>query len=81
MDLKSLAFPGAEIAVRVIPRAARNAVEVAEGVIRVRVTAVAEGGKANAAVVRCLADALGLPKSRLSLIRGTKARDKLFRVD
>jgi uncharacterized protein (TIGR00251 family) len=80
MDLKDLAVRGAEISVRVTPRASRNLVGVEEGAIRVRVTAVPEDGKANAAVIKLLAKALGVPKSRLALIRGETARDKVFRV-
>lgn len=80
-DLSHLALPGAEIAVRVTPKASRNAVVAGEdGVIRIYVTAVPEGGKANAAVVKLLAGALGVPKSRLDLIRGAAARDKVFRI-
>ncbi|MEZ5716491.1 MAG: DUF167 domain-containing protein [Paracoccaceae bacterium] len=80
-DLKELARPGAEIAVRVTPKASRNRIVVEEdGAIRVYVTVVPEGGKANAAVQKLLAKALGLPKSRLELVRGQTARDKLFRV-
>ena len=75
-----MAETGTEIAVRVTPRASRNAVEVQDGAIRVKVTAVPEDGKANAAVVKLLAKALGVPKSRLELIRGATARDKVFRV-
>lgn len=80
-DLGHLARAGAEIAVRVTPRASRNAVVVEGGGIRIYVTVVPEGGKANAAVVKLLAKALGLPKSRLTLIRGETVRDKVFRVD
>ncbi len=80
MDPASLAVPGTEFAVRVTPRASRNAVEWADGVLRVRVTAVPEDGKANRAVVALLAKALGIPKSRLELIWGETARDKVFRV-
>lgn len=79
-ELRHLAVPGAEITVRVTPRAARNAVEAEGGILRVKVTAVPEDGKANAAVIKLLAKALGLPKSRLALIRGETARDKVFRV-
>lgn len=79
-DLKHLAARGAEIAVRVTPRAARNRI-VAEGdVLRVYVTVVPEGGKANAAVQKLLAKALGVAKSRLVLVRGQSARDKVFRI-
>ncbi|OYX41977.1 MAG: hypothetical protein B7Z02_13945 [Rhodobacterales bacterium 32-67-9] len=80
-DLSHLARPGAEISVRVTPKASRNAIVVEDGAIRVYVTVVPEGGKANAAVVKLLAKALGVAKSRLVLIRGETARDKVFRVD
>ncbi len=81
-NLSHLAAPGAEIAVRVTPRASRNAVLLAEdGSIRVAVTAVPEGGKATAAVQKLLAKALGVAKTRLVLLRGATARDKVFRLD
>ncbi|SFX19570.1 hypothetical protein SAMN04244548_00430 [Paracoccus pantotrophus] len=80
-DLSHLARPGAEIAVRVTPRASRNAVILDREAIRVTVTVVPEDGKANAAVVKLLAKALGVAKSRLVLVRGATARDKLFRID
>ena len=47
-DLSDLAQPGAEIAVRVTPRSAYNAVVRRGDVIKVLVTTVPEGGKATA---------------------------------
>lgn len=79
-DLSHLVRPGAEIAVRVTPRAARARIEVVDGAIRVYVTVVPEDGKANAAVVTLLAKALGIAKSRLSLVRGQTSRNKVFRI-
>ncbi|PQV56444.1 hypothetical protein LX70_02710 [Defluviimonas denitrificans] len=79
--LKDMARPGAEIAVRVTPRASRERILIEEGTIRVYVTVVPEDGKANKAVIRLLAKALGVPKSSLTLIRGATARDKVFRLD
>lgn len=79
-DLSHLARPGTEIGVRVTPKAARNRITADAGVLRVYVTTVPEGGKANADVQKLLAKALGIPKSRLDLIRGQTARDKMFRV-
>lgn len=79
-DLTHLARPGTEIALRVTPRASRNALSSEGETIRAYVTAVPEDGKANAAVMKLLAKALGIPKSRLELIRGATARDKVFRV-
>mgnify|MGYP002653798025 CR=1 FL=1 len=51
------------------------------GGIHVRVTAAPEDGRANAAVRKLLARALGIAPSRLTLVGGATARDKLFRVD
>lgn len=79
-DLSHMAQPGTEFTVRVTPKASRNAVVAEDGAIRVYVTTVPEDGKANAAVVKLLAKALGVPKSRLELIRGATSRDKTFRV-
>ncbi|WP_041527336.1 DUF167 domain-containing protein [Paracoccus aminophilus] len=80
-DLSHLVQHGHVIEVRVTPRASRNAVSCEGGVIKVTVTTVPEGGKANAEVVRLLAKALGIAKSRLTLLRGASGRDKVFRID
>ncbi|MHA6324567.1 DUF167 domain-containing protein [Roseivivax sp. CAU 1753] len=80
-DLSALAVPGSRIAVRVTPKAAMSRIVVTEDAdIRVYVTAPAEDGKANAAATRLLAKALGVAKSRLTLVLGTMSRDKVFRV-
>lgn len=80
-DLSHLALPGSELAVRVTPKASRARIEVEGDAIRVYVTVVPEDGKANAAVKALLAKALGIAKSRVTLIRGATARDKVFRID
>ena len=80
-DLTHLARPGTEIAVRVTPKASRNAIELRDGAIRVYVTTVPEDGKATEAVRRLLAKALGIAKTRLTLRHGATARDKVFLVD
>lgn len=75
------AVTGAEFAVKVTPRARRNAVTEAGGVIRIAVTTAPEDGKATAAVAEALAHALGVAKSRLVLVRGATSREKLFRLE
>ena len=81
-DLSGLALPGARIAVRVTPRGGRDALTQGEdGAILIRVTAPPEDGRANAAVQKLLARALGIAPGRLTLTSGATARDKLFRVD
>ena len=79
--LETLAIPGTEISVRVTPKASRNMVQVEGGKVRVYVTTVPEGGKANAAVQKLLAKALGVAKTRLTLVRGQTSRDKVFRLE
>lgn len=80
-DLSHLARPGAEFALRVTPKASRDRI-VAEGdALRVYVTTPPEDGKANAAVQKLLAKALGVAKSHLTLVRGQTSRDKLFRLE
>lgn len=81
-DLSGWAVPGAEIAVRVTPNARREALEAeAGGPVRISVTVVPEDGKATLAARDLLAKAMGVAKSRLTLVRGAKSRDKLFRLD
>lgn len=80
-ELSHLAKSGAEIALRVTPKASRNAIVAGEDGLRAYVTVVPEDGKANAAVAKLLARALGIAKTRLTLVRGQTARDKVFRID
>ena len=79
-DLSHLATPGTEIAVRVTPKASRNAIELRDGAIRAYVTTAPEDGKATESVRRLLAETLGIAKTRLTLLRGATARDKVFLV-
>jgi uncharacterized protein len=85
-DPRGSAVLGAEIVVRVTPNATRAQVTPDGSRFVIRVTCVPEDGKANRAVTRLLARALGVPPSRLVLVRGmagrgTAGRDKVFRVD
>lgn len=76
-----LARPGAEFACRVTPRARRADVTRTADGFAIAVSAPPDEGRANAAVARALAEALGVAKTRLTLIRGQTARDKVFRLD
>ncbi len=80
LDLSHLADPGREIRVKATPRAAFERIVDEGDQLRVYITVPAENGKANAAIQKVLAKALGLPKSRLTLKRGATSRDKVFVV-
>lgn len=71
---------GTLLQVRVTPRAAADRIVLEDGVYRIYVTTVPEDGKANKAVIALLAKHLGIAKSRLELVRGETARDKVFRI-
>jgi uncharacterized protein len=82
IDLSARALPGTTFALRVQPRARADLLEVsAEGTLTARVTAPPVDGRANDAVRKLLARALGVAPTRLTLIRGETARDKVFRLD
>ena len=77
---------GAELRVRATPNASKDAIEglgeEASGrrYLKVRVRAIAEKGKANAAVEALLAKALGLPKSAVSVEKGETQRIKTVKL-
>lgn len=79
-DLSALALSGARIAVRVTPNARREAVDPGPP-LRIAVTVVPEDGRATQAAQALLARALGVAKTRLTLVSGAKSRDKVFRLD
>jgi len=73
---------GARLQLRVSPGAARSAVVGRHGTgWKVRVAAPPEGGKANAAVVRLLADALALPAAQVRIVSGHASRDKTVALE
>lgn len=68
------------LAVRVTPGASADRIAVADGQVRLWVTAPPDRGKANKAAIALVARALGVPKSAVELVRGAASRDKLLRV-
>jgi uncharacterized protein (TIGR00251 family) len=72
---------GLLLPVKAQPGARRNGVVgVHDGRLKVAVTQVAERGKANAAVLDVLAEAIGLRSSQLEIISGATNREKLVLV-
>ncbi|HEY6995958.1 MAG TPA: DUF167 family protein [Xanthobacteraceae bacterium] len=77
---------GLVVLVRLTPRGGRDAVEgveeLADGrsVLKARVRAAASEGEANAALIRLLAKALGVPPRDVRLVTGATARLKRVHV-
>ena len=62
---------GIELTVKVVPGASQTRVAGVWGTaLKLAVSAPAEGGKANAAVIELLAGVLGVRKTEVSIIRG-----------
>ena len=87
MDPWRTASEGISVALRVTPRGGRDDIDgvetLADGrsVVRLRVRAVADGGKANRAVTELLARALGVPKANVRLLSGATSRLKQVAID
>jgi uncharacterized protein (TIGR00251 family) len=68
--------------VRLQPRARRDeVVGERDGVVVIRVTAPPVGGKANEALCRLIAKKAGVAPSRVEIVRGHSAREKVIRVE
>ena len=66
-----------EVTVRAQPRASRDGFTAeAGGGMRVRIRAAPVDGKANDALRRFIADAFGVPQSRVTMLSGEQSRTK-----
>ncbi len=67
--------------IQVIPHASRAEISgVQEGALKLKVTALPVEGKANEACIKLLAGELGLKKSRMEILSGSKSRRKTVMV-
>jgi uncharacterized protein (TIGR00251 family) len=72
---------GATFAVRVQPRASRNAIAGEMGdALKIALTAPPVEGKANEACVDFLANLLKVPRSSITIASGESSRNKVVRI-
>jgi uncharacterized protein len=73
---------GSALAVRVTPRASRNEIVsvLSDGTIKVHLTAPPVEGQANEALIKFMAEVLGVAPSRIDIVAGSSGRDKLVSV-
>ena len=69
-----------ELRVRVTPGARTESIAIVDGAVQVKVRAKPQDGAANTAVEALVAKALGIPKSRCSMLRGATSREKVLAV-
>ena len=74
------------ITIKVIPNSSRNKIsekffdEKNQECWKINLTAVAEDGKANAALIKFLAKEFKISKSKIEIIRGETSRNKMIRI-
>lgn len=72
---------GVVFAVRVSPRAKRNAIGgIHDGMLKISLTAPPVEGAANAALIKLLAKTLGVSKSSVTIVSGQSSRTKRVRI-
>lgn len=72
---------GMLVPIKVVPNASQNKIVGWEnGVLKIRINAVAEKGKANQAVISFLAKTWKIPKSSLSIYSGETHRNKILLI-
>lgn len=73
--------PAMRLSIVVTARARQPRVERIDAAsLRVAVTAPAQEGRANAAVIKAVAEFLQVPPSRVRIVRGATARNKIIEV-
>jgi uncharacterized protein (TIGR00251 family) len=72
---------GVLLPVRAVPRATKNEIQGVYGdALKVRLQAPPVEGKANAALIRFLSDALDISRSQISIASGETGRNKAVRI-
>lgn len=72
---------GVLVAIKLVPRSSVNRIDGLHGdALKIRLNAPPVDGKANAALLRFLADTLGVPMARVALKTGETSRQKTVLV-
>lgn len=72
----------ASFVVKVTPKAAKNEIIGWEGeLLKVRLNAAPEKGKANEALITLLSKKLKIAKSRIHILKGETSRQKLVEIE
>lgn len=71
-----------KIKIRVLPRSSRNEVvgEMADGTLKVKLTAPPVDGKANEALVVLLAEYFSVSKNKIKLVSGMTSKNKMIEL-
>lgn len=70
------------IKIRVLPRSSRNEIvgNMADGTLKVKLTAAPVDGKANNALIELLAEHFKTSKSQIKIVRGGTSKNKTIEI-
>lgn len=70
------------IKIRVLPRSSKNEImgEMADGTLKVKLTAAPVDGAANEALIKLLADHFDCARSKIKFVRGQTNKNKLIEI-
>ena len=68
--------------IKVLPRSAKNEIvgTMADGTLKVKLTAAPVDGAANEALLQLLSEEWNVPKSKIRIVRGRTSKNKLVEV-
>lgn len=71
-----------KIKIRVLPRSSKNEVigEMADGTLKIKLTAAPVDGAANDALIKLLAEHFNKPKSKIKIAAGATSKNKMIEI-
>lgn len=71
-----------KIKIRVLPRSSKNEVvgEMADGTLKIKLTAPPVDGKANDALIKLLAEYFDKPKNKIKIAAGATSKNKVIEL-
>ena len=70
-----------KISIKVLPKSSKNEIVGWEGdILKVRLTAAPEKGKANEALITLLAKEYGVSKSSITILKGATSQKKIVEI-
>ncbi len=70
------------ITIKVIPRSSLNSIELLpDGTYKLKITAAPVDGEANKKVIDYLSEQWGVPKSKITMIKGKTSKTKIIDIE
>jgi uncharacterized protein (TIGR00251 family) len=69
-----------QVTVKLIPKSGRSELKYEGALLKIWVKSAPEDGKANAELIRTLADILKIPRKEIQILRGSSSRIKVVDI-